>query len=991
MTDSVAAFPLGWRLTDSAGVPVSGGYLMFRHVSSATPYSVFADYDLTDTLGDTVYLNSAGQPVASEGSGTTVAVYVGTDPFAVDAYDADGVLVPGVSLDGLKGAITAGGTGTSSASTPVISKTTAYTVLTTDAGKLINANPTGGSFTISLPSAITAGDGFRVGVRHNGSTNTVTVVAYGSETISRIGVSSATVPLTSLGECVWLVSNGALWTVDTYVPPLMSNGLVYCKIADRLTAPPTLPTAGARYIINGTPTGAWTTLGFAHHDIAESDGNGSWLKYTPGNGWMAWVDDEDLVSIFHDGAWVDQTGMPTPGASDLQYAVFEHQETNGTAGGAATASAWTTRTLNTTVANTITGASLAASAITLPVGKYLIICQQSFWANTGTPGDSRYEAKQRINAGTATMPLSSPMGLSTWAGTSINAGGATYADNAGQSLTDSLLVSITAAGTVNLQYFTTISSGSSALGKASGESSGAVEVYARVLVVNLSTLQGPRGEQGPQGLAGFSVNALDYATGDGVTDDAAGLQNALNAATGSTLYIPDGTYLVSAPLVIPTNCAVFMASNAVIRATAAMDAVIKTDAAVEHLNNIIEGGYIDCADLADSGIWLKWFSMFRIEDVEIWDNLVYGIRLGRAAGTSSYEVFISDTRIRRSLVAAPAGTYGIYFENAGDSHVSETIIMGQKYGIGGTINDSKFDRVHVWNPQQNGAVLIGFAIGGGDNVLSQCQVDGDCTSNAYYLNGNRNKMVGCCANHVSWGTDNAAGLVYVEAGYKATVVGCSFKGYSGAVRWGADFVLGAGASIDWFSNDVTNTVTTHANGLWMASASVIDFGNGDVRMTHSADALSFSGAANGYTFNDGPMFHGANSVPTSDGGASLGTSSLMWASLYNSGITIQKEGSLVLANGANSNITLPAATWVAITGPTGAFSVSGFGSPTNGQCITLYNTTAQNMTITNDATSTAANRILTLTGADVALTGTSLAHFRYSAASSRWILTGTQG
>lgn len=105
MTDSVAAFPLGWRLTDSAGVPVSGGYLMFRHVSSATPYSVFADYDLTDTLGDTVYLNSAGQPVASEGSGTTVAVYVGTDPFAVDAYDADGVLVPGVSLDGLKGAV----------------------------------------------------------------------------------------------------------------------------------------------------------------------------------------------------------------------------------------------------------------------------------------------------------------------------------------------------------------------------------------------------------------------------------------------------------------------------------------------------------------------------------------------------------------------------------------------------------------------------------------------------------------------------------------------------------------------------------------------------------------------------------------------------------------------------------------------------------------------------------------------------------------------
>lgn len=115
------------------------------------------------------------------------------------------------------------------------------------------------------------------------------------------------------------------------------------------------------------------------------------------------------------------------------------------------------------------------------------------------------------------------------------------------------------------------------------------------------------------------------------------------------------------------------------------------------------------------------------------------------------------------------------------------------------------------------------------------------------------------------------------------------------------------------------------------------------------------------------------------------------ANLTHTGNIIQTEASLSLSNGANSDITLPSGAFITITGPTNAFSISGFASPTNGRRITLYNSVAQNMTITNDATSTAANRILTLTGADVALTGVSVATFQYSAVSSRWILLGTQG
>ena len=56
----------------------------------------------------------------------------------------------------------------------------------------------------------------------------------------------------------------------------------------------------------------------------------------------------------------------------LQYACFVDQETSGTQGGTATSGAWRTRVLNTTVANTITSATLSSNQISLPAGTYIV-------------------------------------------------------------------------------------------------------------------------------------------------------------------------------------------------------------------------------------------------------------------------------------------------------------------------------------------------------------------------------------------------------------------------------------------------------------------------------------------------------------------------------------------------------------------------------------------------------------------------------------------
>jgi hypothetical protein len=99
-------------------------------------------------------------------------------------------------------------------------------------------------------------------------------------------------------------------------------------------------------------------------------------------------------------------------------------------------------------------------------------------------------------------------------------------------------------------------------------------------------------------------------------------------------------------------------------------------------------------------------------------------------------------------------------------------------------------------------------------------------------------------------------------------------------------------------------------------------------------------------------------------------------------------GAFAASNGANNNIALPSKSFIRITGPTGAFSISGIAKPANpdGRVVILYNTTSQHMTITDDATSTAANRILTNTGADVVTTGTGIVSLIYSVTDARWIL-----
>lgn len=310
------------------------------------------------------------------------------------------------------------------------------------------------------------------------------------------------------------------------------------------------------------------------------------------------------------------------------------------------------------------------------------------------------------------------------------------------------------------------------------------------------------------------INVKDYGVvGDGVADDTAAIQAALNAGIGLMVFFPAGFYKITSHLLIPDNCEVFLSNNAVIRADAAMDAIFYTDANTVHLYNVITGGSLDCNDNADTAIWAKNFNAFIFDRVEIKDNKVSGLRLGNSSGPNSYGAEIRNIFINRPSSFAPTGSKGIHFEKCGDSEVFGGEVIGQDYGVYGSQDDSKFYGLHVWAyPPTHGNVTAGFYNTGGDTHYIGCQVDGPVTSTCWYIAGQRCYLTSCGTNNNddSWSNDNVASCVAVETGASCVVRDCSFKG-GASHRFSADIHVNAGGDCIAEGNLSVNCVVNYGN------------------------------------------------------------------------------------------------------------------------------------------------------------------------------------
>lgn len=250
-------------------------------------------------------------------------------------------------------------------------------------------------------------------------------------------------------------------------------------------------------------------------------------------------------------------------------------------------------------------------------------------------------------------------------------------------------------------------------------------------------------------------------------------------------------------------------------------------------------------------------------------------------------------------------------------------------------------------------------VGGTENIASNF-----CAS---LVGGESNESTGEHA-FVGGGKDNNASATY------ATISGGMGNNVSGVTALVAggynNYAVGEFSGIGWGTSDSVHTKGSYAGGgyceVWGApdDSFSIALGYGSI-----ADSVFNSVALNGVR-EDAYLTTGTHN------------SNVHYA------LSTQREDT-ALANGSNNDITVGGRSFVKITGPTGAFTISGVANGFDGKRIVIYNSVAQNMTISNeDANSAAANRITTMTGGDLVSTAVATVELIYDADASRWVVIG---
>ena len=241
MTDSVAVWPPGFRLTDSTtGAPMSGAVVEFYDAGTTNPKSVYADSDLLTSIGTTVTTNALGYPTSDAGT-TRSLVYVGTAAYKIVIKTSDNVTI--ATHDNVKGAVELPDSNpTVTATRPVVTKSLDYTVVAADQNGIINGNCSGNSILLTMESAVTLGNGWPLTVNHAGTANTVSIVSVSGQTFTDGAKNyGARFVLTLSGESATFVSDGGNWRVIDHTTPAIKLGQGILPILDRVSSAPGSP------------------------------------------------------------------------------------------------------------------------------------------------------------------------------------------------------------------------------------------------------------------------------------------------------------------------------------------------------------------------------------------------------------------------------------------------------------------------------------------------------------------------------------------------------------------------------------------------------------------------------------------------------------------------------------------------------------------------------------------------------------------------------
>lgn len=518
----------------------------------------------------------------------------------------------------------------------------------------------------------------------------------------------------------------------------------------------------------------------------------------------------------------------------------------------------------------------------------------------------------------------------------------------------------------------------------------------------------------------IGTSGVALAVGDGVTDDRAALQAAINA--GTPINGGGATYGVSGRLDLISGSRL---ENITLKqlSPSATSITLYSDNAD---NIVLQDVTVDMGGLFTAGT----------------TNGLSGIRI---KGTNASTLAENPRLIRvRVTNGGPSSAIAIMFTN--NAYLEDCVVDGMEWNLTGITDDIHQSIWFTTNTNLTAVRCRALEVIGTNNGVSTLKY-----TRGFAIAGNTGlKLLNCHSEGVDQGYDSSGSVGNVNFQYlncRAHQVGTWGFKFANTASAGvvanciaseagsAGFVVSGGQNLGasepnsqyiQFSNCLA--YNTGSNGLWVNTAGFNVVGvdpnttDGDTTKTwpkyvsfsncHAIDLQTVPTMAYGFLSSSDLVSNVAPNINVDHLCRSVGHTIAEFSGVNRprqtwdedgnhtfvghiqannvvaTGIMAMNRQNVTLANGDNNNIAITKG-YSRITGPTGAFAVTGF-VPMNGDgdILELHNTTAQVMTIKNSsASSSAANRIVTLTGADVVLSArTSFATFIYDGAATKWIL-----
>lgn len=253
---------------------------------------------------------------------------------------------------------------------------------------------------------------------------------------------------------------------------------------------------------------------------------------------------------------------------------------------------------------------------------------------------------------------------------------------------------------------------------------------------------------------GYVTPQMYGAKGDGETDDTTALQDAIDS--GSPIYVPDGTYIVSDMLSWSGICKIKLSPNATIRAQSEepLDCLIGLRNDGESYNNFereyIEGGVFDGNGKCDVIIGIN-YSRGKISDCVLTGVKHYGIYIRHNlinSNVGSGAVLLQNVLVKNET--AQSGTIGIYSAGA-DNVIFGCVTQNMETGFSVKAGET-IDSCHAW---------IGFS-----SIFEN--------STAFEVRGQNNLLTNCVSDTMRYGVKTTAqydrvGIVNFDYYFNTTV------------------------------------------------------------------------------------------------------------------------------------------------------------------------------------------------------------------------------